>query len=235
MVSRWTISTCRPARGRAPTRACTSSCGCAAAGADEDPLAGADPLDRFRGRGDHVAVLLLPVRVVRAGWLRSAFIARLRRAASVMRASAATDIRARLADDERVDVQFDDLGEVGHELADALQARGDGVEVHAGLAARHPSAARTTWCSRASARPRPAVMGARWNVTSFITSTKIPPRPNISMGPNCGSRVMPRMTSRPFAAHLLDVDAVECGRSGTLLADAQHHQVEGVEHRRGAS
>ena len=45
-----------------------------------------------------------------------------------------------------------------------------------------------------------AVIGARWNVTSFITSTKIPPRPNMSMGPNCGSRVIPMITSRPRGA-----------------------------------
>ena len=42
-----------------------------------------------------------------------------------------------------------------------------------------------------------AVIGARWKATSFITSTKMPPRPNISIGPNCGSRVMPKITSRP--------------------------------------
>ncbi len=74
-----------------------------------------------------------------------------------------------------------------------------------------------------------AVIGARWNVTSFMTSTKMPPRPNISIGPNCGSRVMPRITSRPRGHHLLDVDAVEAG-VGHAAADAQHHQVERVAH-----
>ena len=61
------------------------------------------------------------------------------------------------------------------------------------------------------------VMGARWKVTSFMTSTKMPPRPNMSMGPNCGSRVMPRMTSRPLGTMLLEVDAFQ----------------EGVRHRAG--
>ena len=39
--------------------------------------------------------------------------------------------------------------------------------------------------------------GQRWNTTSFRTSTKMPPRPNIAIGPNTGSRWMPRMHSTP--------------------------------------
>jgi hypothetical protein len=77
-----------------------------------------------------------------------------------------------------------------------------------------------------------AVMGARWKVTSFITSTKMPPRPNISIGPNCGSRVMPRITSRPRRAHLLDEDAADVG-VGRAALDAEHHQIEGVAHLLG--
>ena len=41
----------------------------AAAGADEDAIAGAQPAHRLGGRGDHVAVLLLPGRVIRKGVL----------------------------------------------------------------------------------------------------------------------------------------------------------------------
>ena len=39
--------------------------------------------------------------------------------------------------------------------------------------------------------------GQRRNTTSFITSTKMPPSPNIAIGPNTGSRWMPRMHSTP--------------------------------------
>src|SRR5512140_3638581 len=42
--------------------------------------------------------------------------------------------------------------------------------------------------------------GATRNETSFITSTKIPPRPNITAWPNCGSFVTPTITSCPAGA-----------------------------------
>ena len=41
-----------------------------------------------------------------------------------------------------------------------------------------------------------SVKGARRKATSFRTSTKTPPRPNITMGPNCGSVAMPVTSSR---------------------------------------
>ena len=74
--------------------------------------------------------------------------------------------------------------------------------------------------------------GQRRNTTSFITSTKMPPRPNIAIGPNTGSRWMPRMHSTPpcncFATSTPSMRAVGAAR----LARASSSGVA-VAHRGG--
>ena len=55
------------------------------------------------------------------------------------------------------------------------------------------------------------VMGARWKVTSFMTSTKIPPSPNISIGPELGVAGHAQDHLPALGHHALQVDALEEG------------------------
>ena len=67
--------------------------------------------------------------------------------------------------------------------------------------------------------------GQRWKTTSFSTSTKMPPRPNIAIGPNTGSRWMPRMHSTPpfscFATSTPSIRAVGRRRLGAFQQQAR--------------
>ena len=67
----------------------------------------------------------------------------------------------------------------------------------AGSLPRYPSSSGLPLISLIICRASRSLIGTTRNATSFRISTITPPSPNISTGPNCGSFVMPMITSMP--------------------------------------
>ena len=65
---------------------------------------------------------------------------------------------------------------------------------------RAPSSSAAPLSSSSIAAASARSMGHSRKLTSPSTSTKIPPRPTITIGPNCGSRIAPTTISRPAGA-----------------------------------
>lgn len=66
-----------------------------------------------------------------------------------------------------------------------------------GAAPRQPSSRRAPRTLAISASARSGVSGAVAKATSLNNSTEVPPSPNITIGPNTGSRCTPMMVSTP--------------------------------------
>ena len=122
---------------------------------------------------------------------------RRRRSASPSSTSASTAIGAPVGDDDqRVDVDAVDVGPLG---GDAARARRGSRPARPGRRApRRGTRSSRRWVASWSIISWAVTVstGAGRNTTSATASARMPPTPSITVGPNCGSRSTPAISSR---------------------------------------